>query len=69
VLSGSLTGVAALLTTRVLVARTERQPLGTLAWHPLTWLATLVFELLSVADGLRAVPPLWRGRRLAMGEP
>jgi GT2 family glycosyltransferase len=69
VLIGSLTGVAALLTTRVLVAKTERQPLGTLAWHPLTWLATLAFELLSVADGLRAVPPLWRGRRLAMGEP
>jgi 4-hydroxybenzoate polyprenyltransferase/GT2 family glycosyltransferase len=69
VLTGSLVGVAALLATRVLVARAERQPLGTLAWHPLTWLATLGFELLSVADGLRAVPPTWRGRRLAMEEP
>jgi hypothetical protein len=39
--------------------------LGTLPWHPLTRLATLAFELLSVVDGLRAVPPAWGGRRLA----
>lgn len=64
VLSGALTGVAALLATRLLVARAERQPLGTLLWHPVTWLATLAFQLLSVADGLRAVPPAWHGRRL-----
>ncbi|HEX8862063.1 MAG TPA: prenyltransferase [Actinomycetes bacterium] len=64
VLPGALAGVAALLATRLLVARAERQPLGTLLWHPVTWLATLAFQLLSVADGLRAVPPAWHGRRL-----
>jgi len=64
VLPGVLTGLAALLATRLLVARAERQPLATLLWHPVTWLAALAFQLLSVADGLRAVPPAWHGRRL-----
>lgn len=63
-LAGSLVGLAALLVLRLFIAGSERQPRSTVLFHPLTWLGTLVFQTLSVADGLRGKPPRWRGRPL-----
>jgi hypothetical protein len=59
---GSLLGCAALLAVRLTIAVTQRQPLRTILWHPVTWLCTLLMLTLSVADGLRGRAPRWRGR-------
>jgi hypothetical protein len=64
--AGALAGVAALAVLRVFVALNERQPLTTILWHPLTWLGTLAFQAFSVWDGLRGLPPRWRGRSLPL---
>ena len=63
-LLGASVGVLGLTTLRIAVALGERQPLSTIAWHPLTWLATLAAMCASVADGLRGRRPVWRGRPL-----
>jgi 4-hydroxybenzoate polyprenyltransferase/GT2 family glycosyltransferase len=63
-LVGALVGLAGLLLLRLLIAVRERQPLVTVLLHPVTWLGTLVFGVMSTADGLRGVPPRWRGRSL-----
>lgn len=63
-LVGSLMGITGLLALRLTLIRRERQPLYTILWHPVTWLGTLVFQGLGVADGLRGLPPRWRGRTL-----
>jgi 4-hydroxybenzoate polyprenyltransferase len=63
-LAGSLAGLASLLALRVMIALCERQPLTAVLLHPVTWLGTLIFQMLSVADGLRGVRRQWRGRPL-----
>jgi lycopene cyclase domain-containing protein len=64
-LLGASLGLVALLLLRSAVAISERQPLSTMAWHPVTWMATLSAMGLSVADGLRGRRPVWRGTELA----
>ncbi|MDP9248656.1 MAG: hypothetical protein M3O95_11295, partial [Candidatus Dormibacteraeota bacterium] len=64
-LLGASLGLVALLLLRSAVAISERQPLSTVAWHPVTWMATLWAVGLSVADGLRGRRPVWRGTELA----
>ena len=66
-LIGGLVGVGALLELRLLLAVLERQPLSTIAWHPITWVVTLGAMLQSTADGLRGRRPVWRGSELAGG--
>jgi hypothetical protein len=63
-LAGSLLGLVLLSLLRVLVAVKELQPLGSILWHPITWLGTIVFQAAGVADGLRGRSPRWRGRAL-----
>lgn len=63
-LIGSLVGLTGVLVLRIVVASWERQPLLTILPHPITWLGTLIFQVLSVLDGLRGLPPRWRGRTL-----
>jgi len=65
-LIGSATGLVGLLVLRIALARRERQPNLTLLAHPLTWLGTLLFQAVGVADGLRGIPPRWRGRTLPL---
>ncbi len=67
-LLGAAVGMIGLLVLRGAVAISERQPLATIAWHPITWAATLWAMGLSVADGLRGRRPVWRGSELA-GQP
>jgi lycopene cyclase domain-containing protein len=64
-LLGACAGLVVLLALRSAVAISERQPLSTIAWHPVTWIATLAAMCLSVADGLRGRRPVWRGTELA----
>ncbi len=52
----SLAALGLLLTLRLGAALWERQPLTTILWHPITWLLTLGWQLLSVLDGLRGQP-------------
>ena len=66
-LAGAVGGVAALLALRFSVAVSERQPLSTIAWHCVTWAATLGAMAVSTADGLLGRRPVWRGRELAGG--
>ena len=61
---GAAVGLTGLLVLRAAVAIDERQPLATIAWHPITWLATLAAMCASVADGLRGRRPVWRGGEL-----
>ena len=63
-LLGAAVAVLGLAVLRTAVALGERQPLSTIAWHPLTWLVTMAAMCASVADGLRGRRPVWRGRRL-----
>jgi lycopene cyclase domain-containing protein len=64
-LLGASVGLLGLLVLRAAFALSERQPLSTIAWHPVTWMGTLWAMSLSVADGLRGRPPVWRGSELA----
>ena len=64
-LLGAAIGLLGLLVLRSAVALSERQPLSTIAWHPVTWAVTLWAMSLSVADGLRGRRPVWRGTELA----
>ena len=64
-LLGAAIGLIGLLVLRGAVALSERQPLATIAWHPITWAVTLWAMALSVVDGLRGRRPVWRGIELA----
>jgi 4-hydroxybenzoate polyprenyltransferase len=63
-LAGSLVGLAGLIVLRVMLARRQRQPLITILPHPITWCGTIIFQSLSILDGLRGSSPRWRGRPL-----
>ncbi len=63
-LAGAGVALAGLGVLRSAVAVSERQPLSTIAWHPVTWAATLAAMCASVADGLRGRRPVWRGSEL-----
>jgi 4-hydroxybenzoate polyprenyltransferase/GT2 family glycosyltransferase len=61
------TGVVAfaiLVAYRVALGLTERLPFRSALWHPVSAVATIAFQLLSLVDGLRGVAPIWRGRPL-----
>jgi len=64
-LLGAAAGLLGLLVLRTAIAISERQPLSTIAWHPITWVATIWAMCLSVSDGLRGRRPVWRGSELA----
>lgn len=62
--AGAALGVVTLALLRLGVAVRERQPLTTVAWHAVTWVATLWAMAWSTADGLRGRRPVWRGTQL-----
>lgn len=62
--AGAGVGLVILVALRLGVALSERQPLATVAWHPVTWIVALWAMCLSVADGLRGRRPIWRGVEL-----
>jgi 4-hydroxybenzoate polyprenyltransferase len=64
-LAGSLVALALLLLLRVLLARQQGQPLSTIVWHPVTWVATMAFQVASIAAGLRGEPGNARESRIA----
>lgn len=66
-LVGALWGCAGLLILRASLARYERQPWTSILWHPITFVATLWCQTLSIAFGLAGRRTVWRGRPMAEG--
>ena len=64
-LAGAVIGTVGLVALRLLLAVTERQPLTTVLWHPMTFAASVAFQGASIADGLVGRRPVWRGRTLS----
>ena len=67
-LCGSLLALALLVVLRVSHARQAGQPLSGIVWHPLTWVATLAFQIASIAKGLQGEPSDARVGKMA-GKP
>ncbi len=63
-LSGGSAALALLVAARAALAWTQRQPLVTLLWHPVTAVATAVSQLVALAHGIAGRPFEWRGRTL-----
>jgi len=59
-----LVALGLLIAFRVVLGAAERQPPAAILWHPVTAVATIAFQLLSLVDGLRGIAPIWRGRPL-----
>jgi 4-hydroxybenzoate polyprenyltransferase len=55
-----------LVAARLLLAITQRQPLVSVLWHPVTVAVTLAAQVLGIADHVAGRRPTWRGRDLPL---
>ena len=62
VLAASLVPLAILALARLALAITQEQPLATIAWHPLTVAATILYQGWAIGAWLLGRPPSWHGR-------
>jgi 4-hydroxybenzoate polyprenyltransferase len=60
--AGSLLPLAILVMARLILATSQRQPLVTIAWHPITVVSTILFQAWAVGTWLLGRPVTWHGR-------
>ena len=53
-----------MLAARIALAVTQRMPLATVAWHPVTAPATLILQATGLLADLFGEPRAWHGRTL-----
>jgi hypothetical protein len=63
-LSGGLAALALMVAARLLLAVTQRQPLASVAWHPVTVGATLALQVAGLGAEIAGRPREWHGREL-----
>lgn len=56
-----------LLLVRVTLVATQRQPLSTIAWHPVSAAVVLVGAAAAIADHVMGRPARWKGRTVPVG--
>jgi 4-hydroxybenzoate polyprenyltransferase len=63
-LAGGAVALGIMVAARVTLAVTQRMPLSTVLWHPLTAPATLVLQVVGLLADLLGGPRAWHGRPL-----
>jgi len=61
-LAESFIPLGVLFADRIVLALTERQPIETVALHPVTVVATIAAQVAAIAALVTGRPPAWRGR-------
>jgi hypothetical protein len=63
-LVGGALALGLMVAARITLAVTQRMPLSTVLWHPLTAPATLVLQVAGLLADLLGGPRAWHGRAL-----
>ncbi|MFN8620997.1 MAG: prenyltransferase [Chloroflexota bacterium] len=63
-LAGGLAALGIMALARALLAVSQREPLATVAWHPVTAPATVILLLAGLLADAYGAPRTWRGRTL-----